>query len=48
MDLLLCGHHYRVSWQALAAVGATVYDLPGKADAAATALLEAESSARPR
>jgi hypothetical protein len=25
-DLLLCGHHYRISKQALAAVGATVLD----------------------
>ena len=28
-DLLLCGHHYRVSRQALAAAGATVLDLGG-------------------
>jgi hypothetical protein len=27
-DLLLCGHHYRVSSQALAAAGATVSELP--------------------
>jgi hypothetical protein len=40
VDLLLCGHHYRVSRQALAAVHARVEDLPGKADAAAAALLE--------
>ena len=26
-DLLLCGHHYRVSRRALAAVGATVVDI---------------------
>ena len=28
-DLLLCGHHYRVSRQALAAAGAVVRELPG-------------------
>ncbi len=28
-ELLLCGHHYRVSRQALAAAGATVLDLDG-------------------
>jgi hypothetical protein len=28
-DLLLCGHHYRSSRQALAAAGATVVDLDG-------------------
>jgi hypothetical protein len=28
-DLLLCGHHYRVSRQALAAVGALVLDTDG-------------------
>ena len=28
-ELLLCGHHYRVSRQALAAAGATVRELPG-------------------
>ena len=27
-ELLLCGHHYRVSRQALAAAGATVRELP--------------------
>jgi hypothetical protein len=39
IDLLLCGHHYRVSRQALTAAGARIEDLPGKADAAAAALL---------
>jgi hypothetical protein len=39
VDLLLCGHHYRVSRQALAAAGARVENLPGKADAAEAALL---------
>jgi hypothetical protein len=33
-DLLLCGHHYRISKQALAAVGATVLDLNGVPPAA--------------
>ena len=28
-DLLLCGHHYRASRQALTAAGATVVDLDG-------------------
>jgi hypothetical protein len=28
-DLLLCGHHYRVSRQALTAAGATVADIHG-------------------
>ncbi len=39
VDLLLCGHHYRVSRQALTAAQARVENLPGKADAAAAALL---------
>jgi hypothetical protein len=41
VDLLLCGHHYRVSRQALAAARARIAILPGKADAAAVALLKA-------
>jgi hypothetical protein len=40
VDLLLCGHHYRVSRQALAAADGRVEDLPGKAEAAAAALLD--------
>jgi hypothetical protein len=40
VDLLLCGHHYRVSRRALAAAGAEIFNLPGKADAAAAALLD--------
>jgi len=28
-ELLLCGHHYRASKQALAAAGATVWDMTG-------------------
>ena len=39
VDLLLCGHHYRVSSQALAAAGATVSELPEIAGNRATALL---------
>jgi hypothetical protein len=39
VDLLLCGHHYRVSRQALAARRARIESLPGKADAAGAALL---------
>jgi hypothetical protein len=41
VDLLLCGHHYRVHRQALAAAHARIENLPGKADAAAAALLGA-------
>jgi hypothetical protein len=40
VELLLCGHHYRVSRQALAAARARIENLPGKADAAAAALLQ--------
>ncbi len=40
VDLLLCGHHYRVSRRVLSAAGAAIYDMPGKADAAAAALLD--------
>jgi hypothetical protein len=39
VDVLLCGHHYRVSRRALAAAGARVECLPGKAEAAEAALL---------
>jgi hypothetical protein len=38
-DLLLCGHHYRVSRPALAAAHARIECLPGKAEAAEAALL---------
>jgi len=31
VELLLCGHHYRQSRQALAAIGATLLDLKGHA-----------------
>jgi len=34
-ELLLCGHHYRVSRQALAAAGASVRELPWIPDSAA-------------
>jgi hypothetical protein len=34
-DLLLCGHHYRASWQALAAAGAAVRELPWITDSTA-------------
>jgi hypothetical protein len=40
VDLLLCGHHYRVSRRALTAAGARIFNLPGRADAAAAALLD--------
>jgi hypothetical protein len=39
VDLLLCGHHYRVSCQALGAAGALVLSRPGKGGAAEAALL---------
>jgi hypothetical protein len=38
-DLLLCGHHYRVSRHALAEAGATVTVLPGLAGGERAALL---------
>jgi len=34
-ELLLCGHHYRVSRQALVAAGATVHELPWIPDSTA-------------
>jgi hypothetical protein len=39
VDLLLCGHHYRASRQALAAAKATVTELPRPHGGPATALL---------
>jgi hypothetical protein len=39
VDLLLCGHHYRVSRPALEAARARIENLPGKADTAEAALL---------
>jgi hypothetical protein len=38
-ELLLCGHHYRVSRQALAAANATVTELLGPEGSAPDALL---------
>lgn len=38
-ELLLCGHHYRVSRQALATAGATVTELPRPAGSRPDALL---------
>jgi len=40
VDLLLCGHHYRVCRQALIAAGALIYDMQGKEEAEAAALLD--------
>jgi hypothetical protein len=40
VDLLLCGHHYRVCRPALAAAGARIVTLSGSADATAAAFLE--------
>ena len=48
VDLLLCGHHYRVSRHALIAAGASIYEMPGKADAAAAALLDVDRTERAR
>jgi hypothetical protein len=39
VDLLLCGHHYQVSCQALAAAGAAVSELPEMAANKPAALL---------
>jgi hypothetical protein len=39
VDLLLCGHHYRVSCEALAAVNATVTEQPEMSGDRPTALL---------
>lgn len=40
VDLLFCGHHYRVCRRALAAAGASIFALSGSEDAAAAALLD--------
>jgi hypothetical protein len=45
VDLLLRGHHYRVSHRTLAAAGTRIENLPDRADAAAAALFE--DAARP-
>ena len=47
-DLLLCGHHYRVSRNALTAAGAAVYRLPGTARDAAAGLPGAAEGSRPQ
>jgi hypothetical protein len=44
VDLLLCGHHYRVSSQALAAAGAAISELAQIAGNKPTALLPEPSS----
>ena len=45
-ELLLCGHHYRVSRQALATTGARVRELPGTpGDASAWIRLESHTAA---
>ncbi len=46
VDLLLCGHHYRTSRPALAAIGAAIEELPGREEAAEAALLR--GTHRPR
>jgi hypothetical protein len=45
-ELLLCGHHYRVSRQALAATHASVVELPG-VPAATTAWIDGEHDLSP-
>ena len=46
-DLLLCGHHYRVSRQRLAALSATVEKLPGMAGDAVALFLSEEVPSSP-
>jgi hypothetical protein len=46
-DLLLCGHHYRVSRQRLAALAATAEKLPGISGDALDLLEDAPSSQAP-
>ena len=43
-ELLLCGHHYRVSSQALATANATITELLGPEESARTALLPASAT----
>jgi hypothetical protein len=45
-ELLLCGHHYRVSRQALAAANATVTELPAPHGSPPDALLPGLPSPR--
>jgi hypothetical protein len=48
VDLLLCGHHYRVSQAAIAAAHGTVAELPGRsADVAAALFRDTEEPAVP-
>ena len=47
VDLLLCGHHYRVSQPAIAAAGAAVEALPGRSADADAALLTGVPAHRP-
>jgi hypothetical protein len=47
-DLLLCGHHYRVSRKAIAAAGAAVHWLPGTAGDAAAGRPGAAENSRPQ
>ena len=46
-DLLLCGHHYRVSRRALAAAGAMVVDMAGSPVTGSTWSLTARGSELP-
>jgi len=48
MDLLLCGHHYRVSELALLAAGATVFDETGMVLPAGQEPVLARAAARAR
>jgi len=48
MDLLLCGHHYRVSEMALLAAGATVFDETGMVLPAGQEPVLARAAARAR
>jgi len=47
-DLLLCGHHYRVSRAALTTAGAVVHKLPGTVGDAAAGGPGAAESSRPQ
>jgi hypothetical protein len=46
VDLWLCGHHYRVCRDALAAVGATVHHLPERAGIVRTVLSDIPDRSR--
>ena len=45
-ELLLCGHHYRASRQALEAANAVIIELPGLADGSPVAQLPGTPSSR--